>query len=715
MDHIPFSSDIPHQRFPLLVPPLAELSVSFAELEEFPYETAWDAEPFLDLDFTPSTHRRSAQEIAKFVQLWLYFGVLSAALGYPIKVADFCDQDDDGTYYLSTRHLHELILQFLSRREALPREEWNTTKTDFIEATTLLERLLPGLIWSRPNTDLLYPELEYALGVLCTTLKYAAAQLINRKDLASDLREDSIRLWQSGWPTPVVLVQLFAARGWCPSDLFRLSKLVSLNALSYAVTLQRYGSMDHTQCTAQGCVINNIDEDNYSTQHRTAQCDCELVEDTNNQACEVLAEGTYPLICLDSFSEKSGRVKVVPFRPGLRYTAISHVWSDGLGNTKANAVATCQLLHIKSLLDGFADTKIIWMDTLCVPLDPRYRKEAIIRMTQTYEDASQVLVLDGELRRVPHLNKPNYEAFARIFVSGWMRRVWTLQEGVLARQLFVEFQDGVMDVSTAVRDFNEATNAKTYELDMVPVEFMLVVGVLGTVRQLRDKESEYFMTVWNAVRLRRTTRRGDDILCFASMLHLPLKPIVEAVDHEQKMKLCISMLEYVPAGLLWTSGRKLQIDGYRWAPYSFLQDEAVDSTPWTIKRDEKGLRTRNFCIFLDNFGESIFPGVAYYQDQNDLVLEVRILQSWTGNEALSPLATRNLAILTDGNISKAYYAGGNMLPGILVSILEWEGEWGPYCRYECAVSWGTLPKDKIRRKTVGKCQRSEREIKWHLS
>lgn len=719
MDHIPFASDTPHQRFPLLVPPSAELSVSQAELEDFPYETAWEAEAFLALDFTPSTHRRSVQDIARFVQLWLYFGVLSAALGTAIKVADFCVQDDDGSYYLSTRNLHELILQCLMRAEDPPsRDAWIAARTDLDRATSLLERLLPGLTWTTPGADLdpVYYELEYPLTILCNTLKFTMPQLVSRWARASDLREDSIRLWGGGH-TPILLTRLFALRGWCPSDLPRLSELLSTNALSYAITLQRHGFTNHANCTAQNCVINTIDEATYTTQHRTAECTCELVENTCDQASKILAEGTFPLVSLKTFSEKSVHLEVVPFRPGMRYTAISHVWSDGLGNARENAIATCQLLHIKTLLDNFTDTNLIWMDTLCVPLDPRYRKAAIMLMTQTYEDASQVLVLDGELRRVNHLDKPIYEAFARIFISGWMRRVWTLQEGVLARHLFAEFQDGVMDVTKSVQVFNEETNAKSYELDMVPVEFMLVVGVLGTICRLRDKSSEYFMNVWNAIRLRRTTRRGDDILCFASMLHLSLKPIVEAKGPEEKMKACIASLEYVPSGLLWTPGRKLQIDGYRWAPSSFLQEEYVAPGSYDIGRDEKGLRARQFCIFLDKFDESQFPGTAYYEDQDDLVLCVRILHSWSGDEAMPALATRDLAILTEGDVSKAFNSDGDMVAGALVSILGWEGKWGPPCRFECHVSWGTMPRNKINtitRKPVGKCTRGQNG-RWHIS
>lgn len=61
-------------------------------------------------------------------------------------------------------------------------------------------------------------------------------------------------------------------------------------------------------------------------------------------------------------------------------------------------------------------------------------------MKETYEKAHKVLVLDAELEAVPLGD--TVEMMLRVCLSGWMRRLWTLQEGVLAAHLYVKFQDG---------------------------------------------------------------------------------------------------------------------------------------------------------------------------------------------------------------------------------------------------------------------------------
>lgn len=155
-----------------------------------------------------------------------------------------------------------------------------------------------------------------------------------------------------------------------------------------------------------------------------------------------------------------------------------------------------------------------------------------------------------------------------------MRRVWTLQKGVLASQLYCEFSDGIMDVTAGISRIDEETNACEIELNMVPVEFMIVIGLLRSIQRSRLEDScQCFINTWNAIKLRRTSKRGDEIICFAQLLNLEVQSIIDTNNIEERVRRCISMLPYVPLGVLYTFGPKLDIDGYRWAPLSFLQDQ----------------------------------------------------------------------------------------------------------------------------------------------
>jgi hypothetical protein len=67
---------------------------------------------------------------------------------------------------------------------------------------------------------------------------------------------------------------------------------------------------------------------------------------------------------------------------------------------------------------------------------------ALDRMSIPYQLASTVLVLDAELYHT-ELPSTGSEAILRLICSNWMRRLWTLQGGILgAERLVVLFKGG---------------------------------------------------------------------------------------------------------------------------------------------------------------------------------------------------------------------------------------------------------------------------------
>jgi hypothetical protein len=84
------------------------------------------------------------------------------------------------------------------------------------------------------------------------------------------------------------------------------------------------------------------------------------------------------------------------------------------------------------------------MDTLCVPVGDDHkelRKQTISQMRRIYENADRVLVLDNWVEELS-VSSSIYEKELRICLPNWQHRLWTLQEGVLAQQLCIQFRDG---------------------------------------------------------------------------------------------------------------------------------------------------------------------------------------------------------------------------------------------------------------------------------
>ncbi|KAH7345822.1 hypothetical protein BKA66DRAFT_554927 [Pyrenochaeta sp. MPI-SDFR-AT-0127] len=178
--------------------------------------------------------------------------------------------------------------------------------------------------------------------------------------------------------------------------------------------------------------------DNYETRHQSL-CDrdsCENVAVPYDSLVKIIRDGFVPLVTLhrSRLNVSHISIKVSKRHKNSDYTAISHVWADGLGNPKSNSLPSCQL---KCLI---ATETYFWMDTLCIPVKPedaQLRRISINTMASIYAGAHTTLVLDSELLKTP---SDTPDCLARIICSVWMRRSWTLQEALLSPQCKIQFK-----------------------------------------------------------------------------------------------------------------------------------------------------------------------------------------------------------------------------------------------------------------------------------
>jgi hypothetical protein len=104
--------------------------------------------------------------------------------------------------------------------------------------------------------------------------------------------------------------------------------------------------------------------------------------------------------------------------------------------------------HIQNLVNGLygsADFPVpFWMDTLCIPKGSTFdavKQLALAQMADIYRAADKVLVLDSSLQVVSCADMSWIEMNMRIGYCPWSTRVWTLQEGRLARQVYFQFKN----------------------------------------------------------------------------------------------------------------------------------------------------------------------------------------------------------------------------------------------------------------------------------
>ena len=283
------------------------------------------------------------------------------------------------------------------------------------------------------------------------------------------------------------LSQKYQHLGWCPHQFHRLRQSCTPGTLRYLSNLDRrgYRSNHHHECeTHPCCVANNVNKGKYNKAH-TETCSglCSDVSVDYDEVVNIISAGGIPIIGLH-VNTASASGEPVPFfsvtarSTATRYTVISHVWFDGLGNPSANALPACQVQRLYTRLvslprDHESNTitvgslqidwsrqsflryperqpLLFWMDTLCIPVGSEHehlRKKAIGQMASIYAAAVQELVLDAELMQHEAANGAALETLSRVVCSAWMTRSWTLQEGVLARECVFQFKDCAIDLT----------------------------------------------------------------------------------------------------------------------------------------------------------------------------------------------------------------------------------------------------------------------------
>ncbi|KAK3990671.1 hypothetical protein QBC44DRAFT_60384 [Cladorrhinum sp. PSN332] len=405
--------------------------------------------------------------------------------------------------------------------------------------------------------------------------------------------------------------QQMLERGWCNSDLSRADGTYSRLQTVFYLSLmdRRIPGRDHAGCGEDRCVAGQIVDGTYKLSHdpaREADCDCVELEVDLMAVNRVLADPemeTFPVLLVEFPDEQDpGKImlKVEAFTEDVEYVAISHVWADGLGNTKANTLQTCQVARLGRLIKAVEDDfnarnpeqppvkYRVWIDTLCVPVAPRPGETveperlriynlALGRMKDVYIGAAHVLVLDKALNIYDIEGLHQAEALLRVFASSqWMRRLWCLQEGVFARSLYFQFHDRPVHIATHMAQLVEMGKSD-FRCRLITADLNHEFARLENTRlQRRPRHHDFLLAIQSTLSYRAVTVASDEPLCIATLFGLDVPAILAAPrELEPRMQLIWQMIESevgsIPALVVFRADNTLTAPGWGWASRSFLR------------------------------------------------------------------------------------------------------------------------------------------------
>ncbi|KAJ9610607.1 hypothetical protein H2200_005384 [Cladophialophora chaetospira] len=532
--------------------------------------------PFLDYPKTRSidikwfySRSRACEDtlpLCQFLQEWFFFGLIQEMYGqFHITDDDFISTQEAGTQVLDTSRLNCLATEWIRLHSLEKRRRRGE------QLLTPLEHIAEILDSAFSDADIEshrdFLRSIYALGIHVEAVALLEVDL--HPLFSQAIRRSSRIIHVAG----TVRGACLASHNRCFSADFTLGYYVSL--------LRQEGdrSLLPDPCNLYRCPRHWLPTESYRMKHYCSSGGCPFLTVDQNAVLELLQQGIVPgVIISNSAATGAVHLELADCADHVGYVAISHVWADGLGNPDSNALPSCQVLRLFDVLSklhqNYSTPKVFWLDTLCCPVG-QGRDLAISFMHRTYQEASAVLVLDSSLEAIEIDGMDPAEILSRILLSPWMRRLWVLQEGYLAKKLYFQFKDEACNGAKVVLAVNVKQRWRFPFMGTIMGRFLQIRS--PTLYVLKDGEERiplvHFM---QSFQYRSTTVAGDEPLCLATILDFSETSVRQIAEIprskvQERMKTFWQRFGEIPPHILCFSGRKMQEKGFRWAPLTFMQ------------------------------------------------------------------------------------------------------------------------------------------------
>ena len=578
MDHLPLPADpiLPLSEVPYLCDEHYDVTIPFLE---YPRRKGRPCMTPSVGEAPYSLHEKlfpmPTRDLESFFQTWLFFGLLAELLAGLFSHDSFVSKSErDGSPIISTKQLQSLTEQRFESVRTLDKPAQKKIYVHAVRCIDLTTRILPVAA----------SDFDCAVRNSIASVTELLGSAVDKahKGTFSDAVSCK-RPFTHNFYSEEMKVAMVAAN-WCPNDITRLTdKFTSTQLLYFLSKMKKPPSVaSHRDCTTKCCLAHPVS----LSQHRTRHCEacsnentCADISIDHRPVVNILRSGALPLLRITSQKNEPNRVTLELCSSGTdtaHYVAISHVWADGLGNSEANSLPQCQLARLGRMLDPFAEAgkrPLVWLDTLCCPVEPEGKALGLLQMKRTYAEANKTLILDSTLYNYNSQNLNAAELHARYLTSGWMRRLWTLQERTLSSDPWIQFIDGPLSLipmfSRLKKIHDENLNYRRLVQDMwidsQPLSLYNYYSPNG-VPDLRLLD--------RALSHRNTTVASDEAPCIATLMNLDVSKILSLSGEDRMCKvwdlLAAANGSLLPCNMIFLDGPKLSRRGYRWAPSTLL-------------------------------------------------------------------------------------------------------------------------------------------------
>lgn len=508
-------------------------------------------------------------EFDKFMQSWLFFGLIQEVTDIPVNQSDFWEKRDTGQpLFLTTQVLPGIIQQWGSNFRELRGDKARTKHVlraypALKTARTWVRKFYSASEAKDGTTEssfILNSKIGLSLMILGETLSVAAGKIFENGPRIEGWHQDP----RESWGRSELLETFMADNDWCPWTSSELCKRLHYRniAILQAIAAQKNTKrdlgvagprVDHTETCKEGkCRLISLNPFEPRKPECLPQCQdkrpgkpCPRLKPDVEKLCEIVEAGQIPILLYNENPKPYLEVISLDDHRSS-YGIVSHVWAEGFCNTGANQLPTCHLKLFKKCFEQAGaygrppESKpeamlpiAFWMDALAIPIDNKLQDKAIENMREVFRRASHTIVLVKDLlySETPELYN---EIPWRIATTFWMRRLWTLQEAYLSRRLYFCF-------STDCKSLDDIEDSLTYEsFDQSLIGSCLreeaqscLDLLLSHERRIRIQSdrrrgdtkctSALIAAVWKAMQGRDTACKEHEILALSTLLGAVIK------------------------------------------------------------------------------------------------------------------------------------------------------------------------------------------------
>lgn len=604
------------------------------------------------------------RDLEAFLQTWLFFGLVYEFFG-EARWQDFVETEGHAKCYLTTIKLAEIAYQWAATYDGQSQTDQNKLH---------LEHLISCIAKAHQTLDIATLVLQFRPSII-----WSIGSIVERlTTLLLEVAGESMKRVGTGWFRRYDSDEIDARmmrNGWCPADKERWKEQIdNFATLFYFCKMEQPRNMDHSHCRRVQCVANQSDPSQSKTLHRCQRANCGMLGADLEALHSILDEGCIGLLDVSGEDNlETMHLRMVCSRESHRYVALSHVWADGLGNPASNSLPKCQVAYVARLVRDLNrkrygarnERSLIWLDTMCCPVaSVEHRQSCLILMEQIYREADAVLILDAQINCFQKTDLDSLEICARVVFSRWAQRLWTLQEGAMAKELWIQFADGAVDLDQVMS--NIANNIRAYASANVLI--VMLMNRWKSLRQLgagwSNRPGEEISKLITALATRAVTVPSDESLCLCTCMNIDQRNVIGLTSEEGMKAFWLAMGtagKAIHKNIVFFRNSNLRLRGLRWAPTSLLGGEVSyhvrmpqkESDVATISREGLNAKFAGFaCSFFpsrpevednqlrDVFGPSL--NIRYVRrTANDW-----LMIHWNGYLDIRP--KRAIAIILDG-------------------------------------------------------------------